>query len=135
MTKDARYVRLRPEVRSELAVPLLINNNVRGVINVDADRAGKPAGTNVAYVRVGPGDAEFFDPTMHEAPLKRIAADTGGRFYTPDTVASLTEDVSYAGRGVTSVEEHDLWNMPIVLLTLMGLVCAEWGYRRAVGLA
>ncbi|NBV24244.1 MAG: GAF domain-containing protein [Proteobacteria bacterium] len=38
VTKDARYVRLRPEVRSELAVPLLINNNVRGVINVDADR-------------------------------------------------------------------------------------------------
>ena len=104
-------------------------------VNVDADRAGKPAGTNVAYVRVGPGDAEFFDPTMHEAPLKRIAADTGGRFYTPENVASLAEDVSYAGRGVTSVEEHDLWNMPIVLLTLLGLVCAEWGYRRAVGLS
>ncbi|NDA67737.1 MAG: GAF domain-containing protein, partial [Verrucomicrobia bacterium] len=27
-----------PEVRSELAVPLLINNDVRGVLNVDADR-------------------------------------------------------------------------------------------------
>lgn len=38
VTKDARYIRLRPEVRSELAVPLLINNDVRGVLNVDADR-------------------------------------------------------------------------------------------------
>jgi hypothetical protein len=25
--------------------------------------------------------------------------------------------------------------MPIILITLMGIVCAEWGYRRMVGLA
>lgn len=38
VTRDPRYIRLRPEVRSELAVPLLLNNEVRGVLNVDADR-------------------------------------------------------------------------------------------------
>ena len=32
-------------------------------------------------------------------------------------------------------EERPIWNMPIVLIALLGLVCAEWGYRRAVGLA
>lgn len=37
--RDPRYVRLRGEVRSELAVPLLLNHEVRGVLNVDADRA------------------------------------------------------------------------------------------------
>jgi uncharacterized membrane protein len=104
-------------------------------IAVDADRGGKNVGTNVAYVRAGAGDAEFFDPTMHEAPLRRIAEETGGHFYTTDTIAGLPEDVSYAGRGVTSVEERELWNMPIVLIMLVGLVCAEWGYRRAVGLS
>lgn len=36
--KDKRYIMLRPEVRSELAVPLEVNNEVRGVLNVDADR-------------------------------------------------------------------------------------------------
>jgi len=102
---------------------------------VDADRAGKPIGTNSAYVRAGAGDSEYFDPTMHEAPLRRIADETGGRFYTPANVAGLAEDVSYAGRGVTSVEERELWNMPIILIMLVGLVCAEWGYRRAVGLS
>ena len=70
---------------------------------------------------------------MHAAPLRRIAEETGGRFYTPDTAAGLAEDVRYAGRGVTSVEERELWNMPIILIALMGLVCAEWGYRRARG--
>ena len=72
---------------------------------------------------------------MHEAPLRRIAEETGGRFYTPDAAAGLAEDVRYGGRGVTSVEERELWNMPIILFALMGLMCAEWGYRRAVGLS
>ena len=58
-----------------------------------------------------------------------------GAVITPDTTTGLAEDVRYAGRGVTSVEERELWNMPIILIALMGLVCAEWGYRRAVGLA
>jgi signal transduction histidine kinase len=38
VTQDKRYIMLRPEVRSELAVPLEVNNEVRGVLNVDADR-------------------------------------------------------------------------------------------------
>ncbi len=36
--QDRRYIALRPEVRSELAVPLEVNGEVRGVINVDSDR-------------------------------------------------------------------------------------------------
>jgi signal transduction histidine kinase len=39
VTRDPRYVRVRPEVRSELAVPLQLNNEVRGVLNVDSERA------------------------------------------------------------------------------------------------
>ncbi len=38
VTNDPRYVSLRPEVRSELAVPLEVNGHIRGVLNVDADR-------------------------------------------------------------------------------------------------
>jgi signal transduction histidine kinase len=37
--KDPRYIMIRPEIRSELAVPLEVGGEVRGVINVDADRA------------------------------------------------------------------------------------------------
>jgi hypothetical protein len=105
-------------------------------VTVDATRSGGQAvGSGAAYVRAGPSEAEFFDPTMHAAPLQRIAEETGGRFYTPDGARGLTEDIRYAGRGVTSIEERELWNMPIILIALMGLVCAEWGYRRMVGLA
>ena len=104
-------------------------------VAVDASEGTDIVGSDVAFVRAGPSDEEFFDPTMHEGPLRRIADESGGRFYTPETAAGLAEDVRYTGRGVTSVEERDLWNMPIVLIVLMSLVCVEWAYRRAVGLA
>jgi uncharacterized membrane protein len=104
-------------------------------VNVEATKGDKALGTGAAHVRAIPSDAEYFDPTMHETPLRRIADETGGRFYTPETMAGMADDIRYAGRGVTSVEERDLWNMPIVLVLLVGLMSAEWGYRRAVGLA
>ena len=38
VARDPRYVMLRPEVRSELAVPLEVKGEVRGVLNVDSER-------------------------------------------------------------------------------------------------
>lgn len=102
---------------------------------IEASRNGEPLGTAVAHVRVTPGDAEYFDATMHAATLRRIAEETGGRFYTAETLAGLAEDLQYTGRGVTTVEERDLWHLPIVLLAMIALLVAEWGYRRRVGLA
>ncbi len=39
VTRDPRYIMLQPNVRAELAVPLEVEGQVRGVLNVDADRA------------------------------------------------------------------------------------------------
>jgi signal transduction histidine kinase len=38
VSQDTRYVQLRQNVGSELAVPLVVNGEVRGVLNVDSDR-------------------------------------------------------------------------------------------------
>jgi signal transduction histidine kinase len=38
VTADARYVSVRPAVRSELAVPLEVQGETRGVLNVDSDQ-------------------------------------------------------------------------------------------------
>jgi signal transduction histidine kinase len=40
VTQDARYVAARSGVRSELAVPLEVSGETRGVLNVDSDRVG-----------------------------------------------------------------------------------------------
>jgi uncharacterized membrane protein len=104
-------------------------------IRVEALRGEKPLGAGATYLRAAPGDNEYFDAGMNAARLRRIADDTGGRFYTQADVAGMPEDVRYAGRGVTTTEERDLWHMPIMLGLILLLMCGEWGYRRAVGLA
>jgi signal transduction histidine kinase len=38
VSHDPRYIMIRPDVRSELAVPLEVNGEVRGVLNVDSER-------------------------------------------------------------------------------------------------
>jgi hypothetical protein len=102
---------------------------------LDATREGKSVGSAVAHVRAVPDDAEYFDAAMHAPLLKRIAQETGGRFYQADAMTSLPEDLKYSGRGVTAVEERELWHMPVLLMALVTIICAEWGLRRMWKLA
>ncbi len=103
-------------------------------VAVGVQKDGNPFGADALTLRVGPGDEEYFDAGRRTRLLRRMADETGGRFYTASTVSTLPEDIQYAGSGVTLTEERDLWDMPIVFLLLVGLVGAEWGYRRKRGL-
>jgi uncharacterized membrane protein len=102
---------------------------------VEAKRTSGSLGVSVGHVRVAPSDGEYFDAAMRAPLLRRISEETGGRFYTPQTVSTLSDDVKYTGRGVTTVEERDLWDMPIVLFLLLTLLLGEWSYRRLRHLA
>ena len=104
-------------------------------VRVEASRDGMPLGSDVVYIQSAASESEYYDAGMRAPLLRRIAEETGGRFYTPETVSSLPEDISYVGSGVTVVEERPLWDMPVLLLVLAGLVLGEWSYRRARGLA
>ena len=104
-------------------------------LSVHAERGDKAIGTASMSVRVSAGDAEYFDAAMRAPLLKRVAEETGGRFFTATNASSLPEAISYNGRGVTVVEERELWDMPALFILLIGFVAAEWGYRRVKGLA
>jgi len=104
-------------------------------VRIEATTDGELLGSDTAYFRVTPSDSEYYDSTMRAPLLERIAEETGGRFYTTDTVDSLVDDIQTVGGGVTVIEERDLWDMPALLLLLFVLVLGEWGYRRARGLA
>ena len=104
-------------------------------LHVDAARDGTPLGTAVSYVEAGDLESELRDAEMQEPLLRRVADETGGRFYTPETVHTLPEDVSFTESGTTVREERDLWDMPILLFGLLTLIGAEWVCRRRKGLA
>jgi uncharacterized membrane protein len=99
------------------------------------DGTQQSLGSSTIHARASAGDSEYFDAAMRASLLTRISEETGGRFFTSANAASLPEAISYTGRGVTVIEERDLWDMPILLMLLLGLIAAEWGYRRQRGLA
>ena len=108
----------------------------RGSARTSADTT-RDRRSDATYVRVNSAtesSREFVDAEMRASLLRRIARETGGRFYTPATVASLPEDIALSKRGVTVVNQMDLWDMPVIFLMLVGLVSAEWAYRKKRGL-
>jgi len=103
-------------------------------IELIAEREGAELGTDRAYLHAAPSDDEYFDAARHTSLLQRVAEETNGQFYTPETVGTLPEDITISGAGVTLIEEHDLWDMPAIFLILLLLMGAEWGFRRVRGL-
>jgi hypothetical protein len=80
-------------------------------------------------------DGEFFGAQMRAPLLRRIAEETGGRFYTLDDLPRLAREVRYSGQRRDPVESYDLWDMPIVCSSCSsGCSAAEWAYRRRRGL-
>jgi hypothetical protein len=104
-------------------------------VAVEAERDGAVLGTATSYVEIEDLDDEYFQAEMRAPLLDRIAKETGGGFYRPETVARLPEDMSYTEGGTTVRERRDLWDMPAIFLLMIGLVSAEWGYRKYRGLA
>ncbi len=79
--------------------------------------------------------ADVAQAEQRPAVLRRIAQETGGRYYTLDDVSRLADDAMFTESGVTVREAKDLWDMPAVFLVLALLLGAEWGYRRWRGLS
>jgi hypothetical protein len=104
-------------------------------VRVEATFPNGATAGDTSFVRVADLNTEYFDAEMRAPLLQRMANETGGRYYTPATASTLAEDVALSKRGVTIVNQMDLWDMPVVLLILMSLVSAEWAYRKLRGLA
>jgi uncharacterized membrane protein len=99
-------------------------------VRVDASRGEEMLGSATTWLEASPLDDEYFDAERGTALLKRIAEETGGRYYTPENAHGLAEDLSYAQGGATVSERKELWDMPVVFLLALALISTEWGYRK-----
>jgi uncharacterized membrane protein len=129
-------IRLDWEVESdgEYSAPFVPVEAGLHEVRVRAAKNGEFLGEHSAYVEATELSVEYFDAELRAPLLRRLAEETGGRFYTPETISSLPEDVSFTQSGTTVIEERDLWDMPIIFLLLIALLGVEWGYRRWRGL-
>jgi uncharacterized membrane protein len=84
---------------------------------------------------VGLVNREAYGAAQNRELLGRIAAETGGNYYTLDRARALLEDITHTDRGNSLRETRDLWDMPINFLLVVVLVAAEWFIRKRKGLA
>jgi len=94
---------------------------------------GQPLGSNVVTFEREDGVAEHFHTGQNRALLEQLSAETGGRYWKPTDLKNLPRDISYSEAGISVRNTHELWNMPIVFLLLLGLPIAEWLLRRKWG--
>jgi len=104
-------------------------------IDGDAHRGKDTTRASAAALLVDDYGADVEQAELRSSLLRRIAGETGGRYYPLADAGRLVEDVVFTDSGVTVRESRDLWDMPIVFLLLVGLLGSEWGYRRWRGLA
>ncbi|HEX4168727.1 MAG TPA: glutamine amidotransferase [Bryobacteraceae bacterium] len=103
------------------------------VVELSAFRGSEKLGADVLPFHRQNGVAENFHREQNRDLLERLAQETGGRYYTPQSASKLPDEIAYSEAGITSREMKDLWNMPAVFILLLALRSAEWLLRRRWG--
>jgi uncharacterized membrane protein len=78
---------------------------------------------------------EYYSAAQNSDLLKRISAETGGKYYTPAESQALLDDLIYRQTPYSERVTKDLWDMPVNFLLIIGLLSAEWFLRKREGLA
>ena len=79
--------------------------------------------------------AEFVDAGLDADLLKAMADVSGGKFYTASNADQLVTDLKGLQKIVPVAVEQEIWDMPIVLILLVGLFTLEWLMRRRKGMS
>ncbi len=91
-------------------------------------------GSNETFFLTHTGQAEFFDPVQKRSYLERLAEETGGRYYQVSDAWRLPEEIVFTEAQSSITRTFELWDMPVNFLLLIGLLFADWIYRKRWGL-
>ncbi len=103
------------------------------IAEVIAYRGEEKVGSDAITFQRKDGVAENFRSEQNRDLLTKLSEQTGGRYYTPDTLSRLADEISFSEAGITVRETKELWNMPAVFLLLLLLKSVEWLLRRRWG--
>ena len=104
-------------------IELVGNSTSLGVLNAKSD------------LLVSDINREYYGAAQNSDLLKRIASETGGKYYTPAEAQSLLDDLTYRQSPYSERVTKDLWDMPINFMLIVGLLSGEWFLRKREGLA
>ena len=100
---------------------------------VTAEKGTEELGSDtVPFERID-GVAENFHIPQNRELLQKLATESGGRYWRPEELGQLPNEISYSDAGISVRDIKELWNMPVVFLWLLLLMAAEWLLRRKWG--
>lgn len=108
-----------------------------GVYKIDAmaTRNGVRVGTASRPILVGGVDLEMTQPRLNDAVLRRLAAESSGRYVAAEDAGELPALLRESRAEAGTPEMRDLWHNGWSLAAIIGLLAAEWVARRRLGLA
>ncbi len=101
---------------------------------VVARRGDQLLGRDVLTFQRMDGVAENFHSGQNRELLTRLASQTGGKYWRPQDLSDLPDEIAFSEAGVTTRDTRELWNMPIFLLAIVLLRSTEWLLRRKWGI-
>jgi uncharacterized membrane protein len=104
------------------------------VAEVIAKRGEEELGRDAQHFQRMDGVAENFHTEQNRPLLERLASQTNGRYWRPEELSRLPNEISYSEAGITVRETRELWDMPAVFLLLLLLRSSEWLLRRKWGI-
>ncbi len=106
----------------------------RYVFEASAVLAGEDVGSARGEFIVEEFSLEDSEIRRRSTLLTRLGEETGGGYFTPESVQEFPDAVPLAWATRTATRELELWNSPWMLLAFVGLLGAEWALRRSKGL-
>jgi len=103
-------------------------------ITVAASLGGVELGTDSVEFVVEIPLVEFETPQLNEELLEKLAASSAGSYTKLEEVKSLPQKIKNVGETIVETHEIDLWDNPIVLIIIVGILGAEWILRKWKGL-
>jgi uncharacterized membrane protein len=104
-------------------------------VEMTAMRGGTTLGTAESTFYVTDRTREFHDAAQNVELLKRVAAETGGKYFSLNQANDLLDEITMLEGKNSERVSKDLWDMPVNFLLLIGLASAEWFLRKRKGLA
>jgi uncharacterized membrane protein len=104
-------------------------------IETTAKRGGETLGTATSSFLVTERSREFHDAAQNMELLKRMASETGGKYFPLAKANDLLDEITMLEGKNSERVSKDLWDMPINFLLLVGMASAEWFLRKRRGLA
>ena len=111
---------------------LLQNGTYR--IRATAKSGSQTLGEDQIDIFVHPQLAELEAPQLNEPLLKSLASETGGAYVRIADAQSVAKNIADVQNPVFVDTERDLWTHPLILITVVGLLGAEWFLRKRIGL-